>query len=212
METFPSAPSCLYRGEETVQCARVIRLRRMVDPEIVSSYKGCIALLSHCFVLFRCRDMFRIQLNLHSTQPQCRSSIFLAPGCPFRWLSGWPVRWHSCFSVSYFPGSSCWPSLTESGYDQGVFSGIIENENFLHAMGQPNDSLMGIIVSIYNLGCFSGCILNFVTGDLLGRRCSMWFAMGWIIVSCLAPLYYILINWFPRLALPCSVRRIQCHI
>lgn len=50
-------------------------------------------------------------------------------------------------------------------------------------MGNPNDSLTGIIVSIYNLGCFAGCLVNFVTGDMLGRRRSMWFAMIWIIVS-----------------------------
>ena len=73
-------------------------------------------------------------------------------------------------------------------------------------MGNPNDSLTGIIVSIYNLGCFAGCLVNFVTGDMLGRRRSMWFAMGWIIVSCLAPLYYILINWLPQVGatLQCS--------
>ena len=33
-------------------------------------------------------------------------------------------------------------------------------------MGHPNDSLTGIIVSIYNLGCFVGCVVNFVTGDM----------------------------------------------
>ncbi|KAK5943883.1 hypothetical protein PMZ80_003164 [Knufia obscura] len=69
------------------------------------------------------------------------------------------------------------------GYDQGVFSGIIGNEHFLDVMNHPNDSLMGIIVSIYNLGCFAGCILNFFVGEWLGRRRAMWFAMGWIIVG-----------------------------
>ena len=58
-------------------------------------------------------------------------------------------------------------------------------------MGNPNDSLTGIIVSIYNLGCFAGCLVNFVTGDMLGRRRSMWFAMSWIIVSWSALLWKI---------------------
>lgn len=49
--------------------------------------------------------------------------------------------------------------------------------------GEPNDSLTGIIVSIYNLGCFSGCVVNFLMGNWLGRRRAMWFAMGWIIVG-----------------------------
>lgn len=38
------------------------------------------------------------------------------------------------------------------GYDQGVFSGIIGNEDFMETFGHPNASLEGIIVSIYNLG------------------------------------------------------------
>lgn len=40
--------------------------------------------------------------------------------------------------------------VTTPGYNQGVFSGIIENEDFRAAMGNPGDSLTGIIVSIYN--------------------------------------------------------------
>jgi MFS family permease len=68
------------------------------------------------------------------------------------------------------------------GYDQGVFSGIIGNSDFLRVVNNPDPSLLGIIVSIYNLGCFTGCIINFFIGDYLGRRKAMWFAMVWIIV------------------------------
>lgn len=70
-----------------------------------------------------------------------------------------------------------------AGYDQGVFSGIVGNEDFLTIMHNPTDAYLGIIVSIYNLGCFSGCILNFILGEYLGRRRAMWVAMAWIIVS-----------------------------
>lgn len=38
-------------------------------------------------------------------------------------------------------------------------------------------------MSIYNLGCFTGCILNFIVGEYLGRRRCMWFAMAWFIVG-----------------------------
>lgn len=69
------------------------------------------------------------------------------------------------------------------GYDQGVFSGIVGNGDFLEVVHHPSPGLLGIIVSIYNLGCFTGTIVSFITGDLLGPRRSMWFAMGWIIVS-----------------------------
>lgn len=88
---------------------------------------------------------------------------------------GRQTRWAVTFA--------CQLAFVLFGYDQGVFSGIIGNEHFLDVMNHPNDSLMGIIVSIYNLGCFTGCILNFFIGDWLGRRRAMWFAMGWIIVG-----------------------------
>ncbi|KAL5001221.1 general substrate transporter [Aspergillus recurvatus] len=79
--------------------------------------------------------------------------------------------------------TACGMAFILFGYDQGVFSGIVENENFLDHMNHPNDSLMGIIVSIYNLGCFSGCVVNFLVADKLGRRRAMWFAMLWVIVG-----------------------------
>ena len=69
------------------------------------------------------------------------------------------------------------------GYDQGVFSGIVGAEDFLTTVNHPDPSLLGIIVSIYNLGCFTGCIINFLIGDRLGRRMKMWIAMGFVIVS-----------------------------
>ncbi|KIY68950.1 putative MFS sugar transporter, partial [Cylindrobasidium torrendii FP15055 ss-10] len=69
------------------------------------------------------------------------------------------------------------------GYDQGVFSGIIGNADFLDIVQHPTDTIMGIIVSSYNLGCFCGCILSFMLGDWLGRRRSMWLAMGLITIG-----------------------------
>lgn len=68
------------------------------------------------------------------------------------------------------------------GYDQGVFSGIVGNEDFLHVVDHPSPAVLGIIVSIYNLGCFSGTIVSFLMTDRLGPRKSMWFAMSFIIV------------------------------
>ncbi|KAF4273076.1 hypothetical protein KXW98_004808 [Aspergillus fumigatus] len=79
--------------------------------------------------------------------------------------------------------AACGMAFILFGYDQGVFSGIVENEDFLYTMHHPGDSLMGIIVSIYNLGCFTGCIFNFVVAEWLGRRRAMWVAMTWIIIG-----------------------------
>ena len=68
-------------------------------------------------------------------------------------------------------------------YDQGVFSGIVGNSDWLDTFGHPSSGLEGIIVSIYNLGAFSGCILTFIFAEKFGRRLCMWIAMGWIVRS-----------------------------
>lgn len=78
---------------------------------------------------------------------------------------------------------ACQCAFVLFGYDQGVFGGIVGNENFLDQFGHPNSSLEGIIVSIYNLGAFSGCILAFFVCDWTGRRVAMWIAMCFIIVG-----------------------------
>ncbi|KAH0382679.1 putative MFS sugar transporter, partial [Aureobasidium melanogenum] len=69
------------------------------------------------------------------------------------------------------------------GYDQGVFSGIVGNADWRKTFGYPGSGLEGIIVSIYNLGAFSGCILAFFGGEKAGRRLSMWIAMVFIIIG-----------------------------
>lgn len=76
--------------------------------------------------------------------------------------------------------------MTGIGYDQGVFSGIVGNGDFLNVMHHPSAGILGIIVSIYNLGCFAGTIVSFVFGDKLGPRLSMWIAMAWVIVRLLS--------------------------
>ncbi|KAI6912336.1 putative Myo-inositol transporter 1 [Hortaea werneckii] len=78
---------------------------------------------------------------------------------------------------------ACQMAFILFGYDQGVFSGIVGNEDWLDTFNHPSSGLEGIIVSIYNLGAFSGCILTFIFGESFGRRRCMWLAMGWIIVG-----------------------------
>lgn len=55
-------------------------------------------------------------------------------------------------------------AFTLFGYDQGVFGGILQNEDWLTQFGNPDDTKTGIIVSSYNLGCLLGC---FSKSDLL---------------------------------------------
>ncbi|KAF2192873.1 putative Myo-inositol transporter 1 [Zopfia rhizophila CBS 207.26] len=78
---------------------------------------------------------------------------------------------------------ACQLAFVLFGYDQGVFSGIVGNEDFRSTFGHPSPGLEGIIVSIYNLGCFTGCVLSFLFCEKTGRRLAMWIAMVWIIVG-----------------------------
>ena len=78
---------------------------------------------------------------------------------------------------------TCQMAFVFFGYDQGVFSGIVTNPNWLQQFGNPGSSLEGIIVSIYNLGMFAGCVVNFLVSEKIGRRNSMWLAMAFVVVS-----------------------------
>ena len=43
-------------------------------------------------------------------------------------------------------------NLCTTGYDQGVFGGIIVTPDFLEQMGNPDPNLQGTIVSLYDIG------------------------------------------------------------
>jgi hypothetical protein len=78
---------------------------------------------------------------------------------------------------------TCQLAFVLFGYDQGVFSGIVGNPSFLSTFSHPSPGLEGIIVAIYNLGCFTGCIFAFIWCEDTGRKWAMWIAMGFVIVS-----------------------------
>ncbi|OJJ31257.1 hypothetical protein ASPWEDRAFT_187172 [Aspergillus wentii DTO 134E9] len=77
----------------------------------------------------------------------------------------------------------CLVAFVLFGYDQGVFSGIVGNEDWNRQFGYPDDSEEGIIVSCYNLGCLLGCFINFFIGEILGRRRTIWLAMLAVIIG-----------------------------
>ncbi|KAA8644458.1 hypothetical protein EYZ11_003566 [Aspergillus tanneri] len=78
---------------------------------------------------------------------------------------------------------TCQIAFTLFGYNQGIFSGIVGNENFLNTVRHPSVVVVGFIVSIYNLGCLSGTLMAFLTGDRVGFRKAMWLAMALILVG-----------------------------
>ncbi|KAF7329149.1 Hexose carrier protein [Mycena kentingensis (nom. inval.)] len=65
---------------------------------------------------------------------------------------------------------ACTTAMVLFGYDQGVFGGIIITPDFLETMGNPNPSLQGAIVALYDIGCLFGALAAMVIGERLGRR------------------------------------------
>ena len=65
-----------------------------------------------------------------------------------------------------------------TGYDQGVFGGLLSNPDFLRTFDNPGTTLQGQIVSTYTIGCIFGAILSLCTGDILGRKKSVSLGCG----------------------------------
>ena len=65
------------------------------------------------------------------------------------------------------------------GYDQGMMSLINTNYDYLDTMGISGDSsLVGIIVSVYYLGCALGAIVASWLADRFGRRLSIFASLA----------------------------------
>lgn len=65
------------------------------------------------------------------------------------------------------------------GYDQGMMSLINTNYDYLDTMGiSKEDPLVGIIVSVYYLGCAVGAVLASYLGDMRGRKPSIFVCLA----------------------------------
>lgn len=68
------------------------------------------------------------------------------------------------------------------GYDNGVMAGLINTDAFLSQFGYPSSTIIGLLVSIYNIGCFLGCLLTTQIGRMLGRR-RMIITSQWVCIA-----------------------------
>lgn len=65
------------------------------------------------------------------------------------------------------------------GYDQGMMSLINTNYDYLETMGISGESpLVGIIVSVYYLGCAVGAVLASLLADKAGRKPSIFASLA----------------------------------
>lgn len=65
------------------------------------------------------------------------------------------------------------------GYDQGMMSLINTNYDYLDTMGiREEDPMVGIIVSVYYLGCAVGAVLASLFADKQGRKPSIFACLA----------------------------------
>ncbi len=65
------------------------------------------------------------------------------------------------------------------GYDQGMMSLVNTNHDYLSTMGLSGDSpMVGVIVSVYYLGCAVGAVLASFLADMRGRKPSIFTCLA----------------------------------
>ncbi|KAM0803762.1 general substrate transporter [Usnea florida] len=67
----------------------------------------------------------------------------------------------------------CGTAFLLFGYDQGVLGAVIGLPSFRADFDNPSAKLEGIIAAIYDIGCFTGAIVAFLTADRYGRKGSI---------------------------------------
>ncbi|EPE05877.1 sugar transporter stl1 [Ophiostoma piceae UAMH 11346] len=56
------------------------------------------------------------------------------------------------------------------GFDNGLMGGLIDTPAFKTTFDSPSSTITGLIVAIYEVGCFFGSLATAVVGERLGRR------------------------------------------
>ncbi|KAM0723784.1 hypothetical protein Q7P37_000774 [Cladosporium fusiforme] len=81
-----------------------------------------------------------------------------------------------------------WAITATAGSDQGVMSGLLTGTAFTNQFpeintttGNGSDSLQGLVVAIYEIGCFAGSMFCFFSGERLGRKNCIW--LGCLILT-----------------------------
>lgn len=74
------------------------------------------------------------------------------------------------FSTSSLITLCCATGFAMVGYDDGLFSGILVNPNFIKVFNDPGTTLTGHIAATFNLGSFVGAVITSIIGERLGRR------------------------------------------
>ncbi|CCT68336.1 related to sugar transporter [Fusarium fujikuroi] len=60
------------------------------------------------------------------------------------------------------------------GYDNGLMGGLVNTTAFKDTFDSPDSDMIGVIVAIYEIGCFFGAVFSSIWGEKLGRRRSVF--------------------------------------
>ncbi|KAK5061128.1 hypothetical protein LTR84_007670 [Exophiala bonariae] len=96
---------------------------------------------------------------------------------PFLGLEGTALSW----AISLTSASA----FLLFGYDQGIMGSIIATPYFLQAVNiEASDAeTISTVVSIYDIGCMVGCLVAAVWGGTLGRKRTIFYGMGIMVVG-----------------------------
>ncbi|EWG40790.1 hypothetical protein FVEG_03064 [Fusarium verticillioides 7600] len=69
------------------------------------------------------------------------------------------------------------------GYDNGLMGGLVNTTAFKDTFDSPDSDMIGVIVAIYEIGCFFGAIFSSIWGEKLGRRRSVFIGCVFLIIG-----------------------------
>jgi len=70
------------------------------------------------------------------------------------------------------------------GYDSGIITSTIAQPRFIKYFNNPSDNVAGGVVSSFQGGAILGTMINFFTGDKLGRKRSIAFGSLLAVIGC----------------------------
>ncbi|TVY83417.1 Sugar transporter STL1 [Lachnellula suecica] len=69
------------------------------------------------------------------------------------------------------------------GYDNGLMGGLIDATAFTNTFDHPSATITGLIVAIYEVGCFLGAVATSIFGESLGRKKSIGIGVVVMIIG-----------------------------